>query len=109
MLSRKQLWRKTKVYQSNSNRQREESNTGKEKNSLNDSESDNNSIMGSEIQPTIMPTPPVKKLRSALNLMNLLSVSERALRPKDNRTMRFSSTVHICLIPSRPEMKGIST
>lgn len=50
---------------------------------------------------------PPPKLRSALNLYSLLSESEKASnpRPKDMRVMRFSSTVHICLIPSRDELQ----
>lgn len=48
-----------------------------------------------------------KKLRSALNLYAMMTEAEKAdnPKPKDTRTMRFSSTVHICLIPSRDELK----
>lgn len=48
-----------------------------------------------------------KQLRSALNLAGLLSESDKAKKPHDNRSTRFSSTVHICLIPPRNELKAI--
>ena len=44
------------------------------------------------------------KLRSALSLSNL-SEMEKMLRPKEQRNIRFSATVHVCLIPTRQEMK----
>ena len=47
---------------------------------------------------------PPRKLRSALSLSNL-SEMEKLLRPKEQRNIRFSSTVHVCLIPTRQEMK----
>lgn len=98
MLSRKQLWRKTR---SSSIVRRDE--CPSQDSELDSSElksCHNDSVDSSKTQ---LP----KKLRSALNLINLLSEADKALRPKDTRTMRFSSTVHICLIPSRTELKHL--
>lgn len=101
MLSRKQIWRKTR---SNAvvARPRDESSPADGQANIieSKSESEQNSI---SVQKPGTP----KRLRSALNLANLLSESDKARRPKDNRTMRFSSTVHICLIPSRSELRSL--
>lgn len=99
MLSRKQLWRKTRS-----------SAIGRERNvnkvpdvSTDFLATETNSKKVAATSQSDFP----KKLRSALNLVNLLSESDKARRPKDTRTMRFSSTVHICLIPSRTELKPL--
>ena len=104
MLSRKQLWRKTR---SSSTVKREDQKsllTAPDLAKLapiNDGSAINDSYDTNA--KALLP----KKLRSALNLVNLLSESDKAMRPKDTRTMRFSSTVHICLIPSRTELKVV--
>ena len=96
MLSRKQLWRKTR---SSSTVKREDQKSLltaldlAKLTPINDSSAINDSYDTNA--KALLP----KKLRSALNLVNLLSESDKAMRPKDTRTMRFSSTVHICLIP----------
>lgn len=98
MLSRKQLWRKT----------RSSIVRGRDVSALPDVSPDflaTESQSKSAAATTQSDFP--KKLRSALNLINLLSESDKARRPKDTRTMRFSSTVHICLIPSRTELKPL--
>lgn len=45
--------------------------------------------------------------RSALSLSTVLTMTEKEklLRTKDIRILRFSSTVHVCLIPSRIDLK----
>ena len=102
MLSRKQLWRKTR---SNSIvRTRDDIIT--RDSVLDNSESKNNGNSAEKLDINEKPAIP-RKLRSALNLANLLSDSDKAKRPKDPRCMRFSSTVHICLIPSRHELSSL--
>ena len=94
MLSKKQLWRK--VISSPRPSSRSGSSDGEEMDVEVDKfqlERDNKSI-----------NPPLRKLRSALSLSNL-SEMERLLRPKEQRNIRFSATVHVCLIPTRQEMK----
>ena len=44
-----------------------------------------------------------KQLRSAMSMADLRS----AYQERKKRTMRFSSTVHVCLVPTREEMKSI--
>ena len=100
MLSRKQIWRKTR---SNSIIRAREELSVQQDVASNDSASPNNDGVQSDSPKAVLP----KKLRSALNLVNLLSESDKARRPKDTRTMRFSSTVHICLIPSRTELRPL--
>ena len=51
---------------------------------------------------------PIKKLRSALNLHAAVNDGDAA-KAADTRTMRFSSTVHICLVLSRTELKPLMT
>ena len=98
MLSRKQLWRKTPtpVHRADSK-------------DMDDDEMDiaRDSTSSSSLAPGKKAAPLPKKLRSALNLYAMLTDAEKANnpRPKDTRTMRFSSTVHICLIPSRDELR----
>ena len=46
-----------------------------------------------------------KKLRSALSMAELRSVYKEG--EKSKRTMRFSSTVHVCLVPTRDELRTI--
>jgi hypothetical protein len=99
MLSRKQLWRKTRS--SATVRERNVSKVPDVSTDLLATESQSTKV--SATSQSDFP----KKLRSALNLINLLSESDKARRPKDTRTMRFSSTVHICLIPSRTELKPL--
>jgi hypothetical protein len=66
--------------------------------------SPSSSLVASPLPPSAAPP---RKLRSALSLYALMTDAEKASnpKPKDNRTMRFSSTVHICLIPSRDELR----
>lgn len=52
---------------------------------------------------------PIKKLRSALSMSNFLNISDKVEKPKDTRTLRFSSTVRVCLIPCRQDMLLLST
>jgi hypothetical protein len=99
MLSRKQLWRKTRS--SATVRERNVSKVPDLSTDFLATESQSNKVAATS--QSDFP----KKLRSALNLINLLSESDKARRPKDTRTMRFSSTVHICLIPSRTELKPL--
>lgn len=101
MLSRKQIWRKTRS-NSAAARPRDGNPSVDDLANISESKSDSeqNLVSGTE------PSGP-KRLRSALNLTNMLSESDKARRPKDNRTMRFSSTVHICLIPSRSELRTL--
>jgi hypothetical protein len=99
MLSRKQLWRKTRS--SATVRERNVSKVPDLSTDFLATESQTNKVAATS--QSDFP----KKLRSALNLINLLSESDKARRPKDTRTMRFSSTVHICLIPSRTELKPL--
>ena len=104
MLSRKQLWRKTRSSAAARRDDQQLLTTALDQPKLkpiNDSTALNDS--SDTIAKAVLP----KKLRSALNLVNLLSESDKAMRPKDTRTMRFSSTVHICLIPSRTELKVV--
>lgn len=72
---------------------------------LSDDDSSHNSSMSTPVKhlPAFGAGMP-KKLRSALSLSNLSDL-ERSLKPKDTRTMRFSSTVHVCLIPTRNELR----
>ena len=99
MLSRKQLWRKTPtpVHRADS----------KDMDSDDDEAKARDSTSSSSLAPGKSMAQAPKKLRSALNLYAMMTEAERASnpRPKDTRTMRFSSTVHICLIPSRDELK----
>lgn len=97
MLSRKQMWRKTKCASGGS--------TSDESEATEDSyQSTDEGSLGSP-SPTMSPkAAPMKKLRSALNLHNAI---DEATKPKDTRTMRFSSTVHICLVLSRTELKPL--
>jgi hypothetical protein len=46
-----------------------------------------------------------KKLRSALSMAELRSAYKE--EKKSKRTMRFSSTVHVCLVPTRDELRTI--
>lgn len=48
---------------------------------------------------------PIKKLRSALSMTNLTDL-EKANKPVDHRVLRFSSKVHVCLIPTRKDLKS---
>jgi hypothetical protein len=106
MFSRKQLWRKT-----HTPRHRADSKDldAAEGDGDDDEGRPRNAPSSSSFVSTgkdDRPSPPIK-LRSALNLYAMLSESEKASnpRPKDTRSMRFSSTVHICLIPSRDELR----
>lgn len=54
---------------------------------------------------TNIPSPATTRLKSALSSSNLFSINERARRrDRDRRSLRFSSTVHVLLIPSRLEL-----
>jgi len=109
MLSRKQQWRHTRVPAHRAD--------AKDVDGVYDSVDDDE---GGDVARDSMPSSslaaghfggssgaPPKKLRSALNLYAMLTEAEKASnpRPKDTRSMRFSSTVHICLIPSREELR----
>jgi len=59
----------------------------------------------SSVMPLTQTPSPVKKLRSALSMTNLTDL-ERANRPVDPRVLRFSSKVHVCLIPTRKDLKS---
>ena len=103
MLSRKQQWRHTRTP---AHRADAKDDFGGDDDG--DDESARDSAPSSSLASAHIKTgAPPKKLRSALNLYSLLSEAEKANnpRPKDTRSMRFSSTVHICLIPSREELR----
>lgn len=96
MLSKKQLWRK--VISS----PRPIPRTDIDQNGMdisNETIVDSNNRQNSPV-PGVTP----RKLRSAMSLSNL-SEMEKLLRPKEQRNIRFSATVHVCLIPTRQEMK----
>ena len=95
MLSKKQLWRK--VISS----PRPIPRTDIDQNGM-DISSD--TIVDSSRQNSPVPSVTPRKLRSAMSLSNL-SEMEKLLRPKEQRNIRFSATVHVCLIPTRQEMK----
>lgn len=48
---------------------------------------------------------PIKKLRSALSMGDL---SKALRRNEDSRNLRFSSKVHVCLIPTRQDLNSVS-
>jgi hypothetical protein len=55
-----------------------------------------------QLHSTATHAPAPKRLKSALSSSNLLGLVER--RHRDQRLLRFSSTVHVLLIPSRVEL-----
>lgn len=94
MLSKKQLWRKVIT----SPRPLPRSDNNNDMDILG-----NDTIVDSSKQNSPCVNKP-RKLRSAMSLSNL-SEMEKLLRPKEQRNIRFSATVHVCLIPTRQEMK----
>ncbi len=64
------------------------------------------SVAGASIDPSKVLLPPPKglpRLRSAMSMGDLQS----AVRPEKRRHMRFSSTVYVCLVPTRDELSHI--
>lgn len=103
MLSRKQQWRRTKERRKNS--------LGKEvcrTEWTHRVESSDQEIPQKVVNPdNIAPSSPNgKRLKSALSSSNLLDLEERRLR--NQRSLRFSSTVRVLLIPSRYEVTSRS-
>ena len=96
MLSKKQLWRKVITSPRPIPR-----NDNDDPNSM-DIINNDTIIDNKQNSPMKGVTP--RKLRSAMSLSNL-SEMEKLLRPKEQRNIRFSATVHVCLIPTRQEMK----
>jgi hypothetical protein len=102
MLSRKQLWRKTPV-PANLPSHRD---SFDETNASPKQKPDNEMRAQAKDDSARKANAPVK-LRSALSSSNLLTLEERLMRPKDTRTLRFSSTVHVCLIHCRGDLKHL--
>jgi len=96
MLSKKQLWRK--VITSPRPVPRNDNDDPNSMDIIN-----NDTIIDNKQNSPIKGVTP-RKLRSAMSLSNL-SEMEKLLRPKEQRNIRFSATVHVCLIPTRQEMK----
>ena len=75
---------------------------------LSTDESPSSSSPSPSPSPTSSPkSSPMKKLKSALRTRNAVGDAERAAKFQDARTLRFSSTVHICLVLSRTELKPL--
>jgi hypothetical protein len=101
MLSRKQIWRKTPVPGVHRDSFDE---TANQKDFRNDRRED---LQAENAKLLLLSKNSAPKLRSALSSSNLMSMSERAKRPKDTRTLRFSSTVHVCLIHCRADLRHL--
>jgi len=101
MLRRKTIWRKTKIVQSDNNNI-----DGNEMTLHTEAQMDIDNDSFALLNKT-NPTP-IKKLRSALSISNFLNMTDKVEKPKDTRTLRFSSTVRVCLIPCRQDMLMLS-
>lgn len=95
MLTRKQLWRRT--------RERTRKPLFKSKHDSFDGIEDIPTLERTENPAPQTPVP----LKSALSSSNLLSLGLSSRRARDQRLLRFSSTVHVLLIPSRAELLPI--
>lgn len=96
MLSKKQLWRK--VITSPRPIPRNDNDDPNNMDIIN-----NDTIIDNKQNSPMKGVTP-RKLRSAMSLSNLSEI-EKLLKPKEQRNIRFSATVHVCLIPTRQEMK----
>lgn len=115
MLSRKQTWRKLrsksgeaifKFCDGSEDSVASESNSEGTSNMKIDSDdiancSNSDSCSNSNGQPKT----PIKKLRSALSMGDL---SKALRRSEDARNLRFSSKVHVCLIPTRQDLFSVA-
>lgn len=103
MLTRKQLWRRT-----NERKQHQKYSQPHPKppivvEDIDDIEQIPIKNNGRTISSSPTPSSPIVfRLKSALSSSNLLGMLQRQIR--DERQMRFSSTVHVLLIPSRAEL-----
>jgi hypothetical protein len=103
MLTRTKLWRKMELDANDS--------------SSDDSDNTEDSFVSTDEgdspegpSPTSSPNvTPVKTLQSALKTRRSSDECSELPGKKEARTMRFSSTVHICLVLSRAEMKPLMT
>ncbi len=102
MLRRKTIWRKTKVVH-NHNDEIDNNEMTHHTEAQMDIDNDSFALLN-KTNPT-----PIKKLRSALSMSNFLNISDKIEKPKDTRTLRFSSTVRVCLIPCRQDMLMLSS
>jgi len=111
MLSRKQAWRKTKSYGCNPNfngtlqfcgagdHVDSEDNEDEENLTSIDSGYVSDGCKENATTPT-----PIKKLRSILSMGDL----SKALRNTAARNLRFSSKIHVCLIPTRQDLQSVA-
>lgn len=110
MLSRKQAWRKTKSQGCNTNINGSLPFCGARENHVDSDDEKYSSAAedsgyisdGSKASSTTLT--PMKKLRSALSMGDL----SKALRSSTIRNLRFSSKVHVCLIPTRQDLQSVA-
>jgi hypothetical protein len=105
MLTRKQLWRRTRERPSvfypktKSELSRHKDEDIDDIQEIPTREASGKKTSFSEVPP---PPPPPVRLKSALSSSNLLGMLDKKVR--DERQLRFSATVHVLLIPSRVEL-----
>jgi hypothetical protein len=102
-LSRKSIWRKTNSYVARNDTYIIPSLTNNNNNN-NNNNNEINGLLTQLIEYELGDVHIIPRLKSALSL-STMTEQERLLRPKDTRILRFSSTVHVCLIPSRIDLK----
>jgi hypothetical protein len=105
MLTRKQLWRRTRERPSvfypktKSELSRHKDEDIDDIQEIPTREASGKKTSFSDVPP---PPPPPVRLKSALSSSNLLGMLDKKVR--DERQLRFSATVHVLLIPSRVEL-----